>query len=263
MAKKVNATAKENNVKENVAMENVENTVNAPVEETATATVETPVNAENVKENVAMENTATVETVETVETPAPVETVEETRQKLLYALEINNAKIQAINAIDEQGNKINPTNWAKDETSKGNETLGMFVRAMLNDVKQEKATLKAQLKATYFDVSPYVLEMLNYDDNNIKVLARQAMDKMTNVIIINTAILAQNKDIINTLYILGVEEIGVNAENLGFAMVSFTACGYQFDYINPQPVNVEERTEKGLETIPAYSYFSFKRVEKQ
>lgn len=258
MAKKVNATAKENNVKENVAMENVENTVNA----------------ENVKENVEMENT--VETVETPvnveetpatapveETPAPVETVEETRQKLLYALEINNAKIQAINAIDEQGNKINPTNWAKDETSKGNETLGMFVRAMLNDVKQEKATLKAQLKATYFDVAPYVLEMLNYDNINIKVLARQAMDKMTNVIIINTAILAQNKDVINTLYTLGVEEIGVNAENLGFAMVSFTACGYQFDYINPQPVNVEERTEKGLETIPAYSYFSFKRVEKQ
>lgn len=257
--KKINLK-KETNVKENEAMVNNETVVNAEtVENNVNADVNN-VNAENEKENVKMdENVKNAETIETVENIPAVVDVEKIRQDIKQRMfMIENSKNIYV-TINNKGGELSPTNWYKNETSRGNETLGGFIRAKIDTLNEKLADLQVELKATYYNVPDSFKALLDNESvpYAVKYLVKQSIEGMRNVIVFKYAdsITPTN---VQALKNAGIEEIGVLKEEMGNAMVVFTTNGYIFDVTKAQPITIEAKNIEGLPGIKEITYFSFK-----
>ena len=153
--------------KENVKMENAEKMKN----------VETVVteNAENVKENEKMENVVVVEN-ETV-----IPSVEALRNEILGKIKEEKARYQVWYAVDVKGQAINSTNWSKDITRTEKETMGGYIREMLERSENIIKGLKRDLKETYFDLLPELKALQNSENRVLINLANNCIENMRNV----------------------------------------------------------------------------------
>ena len=130
---------------------------------TATATAETtPATATEKKVNAKKEGKTAMKN-ETAPTPAEIETKKaEITAKISELL----TRGKEVKKIDDKANSLNATNWGKDTTSTGNETLGRFVRGLLKQYADEIAGLKRDLKCLYFTLDPVLNGLLTNENLN-------------------------------------------------------------------------------------------------
>lgn len=235
--------------KENVKMENAEKMEN----------VETVVteNAENVKENVKMEN---VVVVENVENAVIIPSVEELRNDILGKIKEEKARLQVWTAVDVKGQAINSTNWGKDITRTEKETMGGYVREMLERSKNFIKGLKRDLKETYFDLLPELKALQNSDNKVLVNLVNNCIENMRNVPVVKNQY-DLTPDVVKLLASARIKNIGVSPDILGNVLPVLITNGYVYDMTCPQPVSVDEIKIDGLDYIPSCTYYNFTLAE--
>lgn len=163
-----------------------------------------------------------------------------------------------VSKINNKGSELNATNWSKDYTTTGNETLAGFVRGLLKQYADEINALKRDLKGLYFTLPPVLAELQKSENPKLVYLANICMDNMRDVVILPYRDYL-NDDLLKELSSAEIERVGVFPNMLGDAIPVLTANGYMFESI-AQPVTIEEKHIDGLDVIPACTYYSFKKA---
>lgn len=260
------------NEKINATVENAPATVTVPTEKKINLKKADKKNAPAPAENVPAAVTAPVSV------PAPaLADIEAKKAEITAKIELLNVRGKEIATVDKKASELSPTNWGKDTTPSGGETLGSFVRGLLKQYAVEIIDLKRELKCLYFTLDPVLVALQDSENELAKNLVNACVDNMRNIPIVSVddyyekAYYASykrepkesiNEKIVEALKVLasaGVERVGIATELLGIAIPLLASVGYTFESI-AQPVVIDEINIAGLDRVPACTYYSFKKA---
>ena len=247
-------------------------TVSAPVleaPETATAKIEEKKGAKTMQNEKQPANVTPVETApETVTAPVPAlaevdpVNVEAKKAEITRKIEVLEIRCEELVKIDNDGEELAPTNWSKNETTRGNETIGGRLRKRLLGYDKEINSLKRELKCLYFTLDPVLSGLLTSDNETVVTLVNACIENMRNVVIINDED-ETDAEAIKILYNAGVERIGVNADyDCNKVSRVVRQGGFKYwdaDEDDGQPAHIDKQEIAGLDPVPACDYYVYIR----